>query len=80
MCLCDTTTSWLLRTYLASNIGRLEFWGLLVQELDAAVKDFEAALKAAPEDKAVKAELARIKRQQHEAEAKLRGTFKRMFG
>lgn len=51
-----------------------------MQDLDAAAADFESALQIAPEDKAVKSELAKIRKQQQQAEAKLKGTFKRMFG
>lgn len=51
-----------------------------MQDFDAAAADFEKALEAAPEDRAVKAELAKIRKQQQQAEAKLKGTFKKMFG
>lgn len=44
------------------------------------MRDLEAVLTEAPEDKAAKAELTKLKRQQQASEAKLKGTFKKMFG
>lgn len=48
--------------------------------MDGAIADLEAALKVAPDAKDVQAELLKVKRQQQAAEAKLKGTFKKMFG
>lgn len=56
----------------------LKFDGI-VQNTDAAILDLEAVLYCAPEDKAAKAELTKLKRQQQANEAKLKGTFKKMF-
>ena len=44
------------------------------------MQDFQAVLKHAPDDRAAKAELTKLKRQQQANEAKLKGTFKKMFG
>ena len=50
-----------------------------MQNVDAATQDFQAVMQVAPEDRAAKAELAKLKRQQQATEAKLKGTFKKMF-
>lgn len=51
-----------------------------LQRLDAAIQDLEAVLYCQPDDKAAKVELAKLKKQQQANEAKLKGTFKKMFG
>ena len=51
-----------------------------MQDADGAIADLQAALEIAPDAKDVKAELTKFKRQQQAAEAKLKGTFKKMFG
>ena len=47
--------------------------------MDAAVLDLEAVIYCAPEDKSAKAELAKLRKLQQANEAKLKGTFKKMF-
>ena len=51
----------------------------MAQNLDAAILDLEAVVYCAPEDKTAKAELAKLRKQQQANEAKLKGTFKKMF-
>ena len=51
-----------------------------LQENDAAMEKLTKLLELNPEDKSAKAEVTKLKRQQAASEAKLKGTFKKMFG
>lgn len=50
-----------------------------MQNVDAAVLDLEAVIYCSPDDKYAKAELAKLRKLQQANEAKLKGTFKKMF-
>ena len=51
----------------------------MVKDVEGAAADLEAASKLAPEDKGIRLELGKVRRDQQATEAKLKGTFKRMF-
>ena len=51
-----------------------------LQENDAAMEKLTKLLELNPEDKSAKAEVTKLKRQQAASEAKMKGTFKKMFG
>ncbi len=50
------------------------------QEYGAALADLAAAAEVSPEDKGIRAEIARVKRAREEAQKREKATYARMFG
>lgn len=51
-----------------------------VQDYNAALTDLMHAAEIAPEDKAIKTELAKVKKTRDDAQKREKETYKRMFG
>jgi peptidyl-prolyl isomerase D len=52
----------------------------LDQDYNAALTDLALAAEISPEDKAVRAEIAKVKRTRDEAQKREKATYARMFG